>query len=64
MAIPGIAAAANIQPASLQMSPSSGYHRHNGHHPSSISDVDAQSSSVAATAKSTGKVGSTVDMTA
>ena len=64
MTISGLAAAVNLQPASQQVSPSSGHHRHNNKHPSSISDVDAQSSSVAAPANATRKVGGTIDITA
>ena len=64
MTISGLTAAVNFQPASQQASPSSGHHRHNNKHPSSISDVDAQSSSLAATASTTRKVGGTIDITA
>ena len=65
MTISGLTAAANLQPpATQQVSPSSAHHRHNNKHPSSISDVDAQSSSLAATASTTRKVGGTIDITA
>ncbi|MGA2892933.1 MAG: hypothetical protein ABSE22_08685 [Xanthobacteraceae bacterium] len=60
LAISGIGAAQSSQPA--QMSQSTGQHRHGGHS-HSISDVDAQSSSVASAAKSTGRVGSKLNVT-
>jgi len=65
MAISTIAASANFQPSLPQVSQSSGHHhRHGGHHQGSISDVDAQSSSVASVGAATGTVGRTVNMTA
>jgi hypothetical protein len=61
MAVSGLATAANIQSASQQLSPTSNHHRHHGGvQAPSISDVDAQSSSVAPTS---GRPGSKVDFT-
>jgi hypothetical protein len=51
--------AANPQPVS-----SISQHKHGKHHAQSISDVDGQSSSIAAPASSTGKIGSKVDISA
>jgi hypothetical protein len=63
MAVSGLAAA-NLQAASQQLSPSSNHHRHHGGvHGPSISDVDAQSSSAASSGASTGRPGSKVDIT-
>jgi len=39
------------------------HQRHGGHHGKSISDVDAQSSSVAAASSPTAKIGSKLDIT-
>jgi hypothetical protein len=65
MSVSGIAAAANFQPApTQQVSQTPGHHKHRGQHPSSISDVDAQSSSLASSGGSTGKTGSLLDVTA
>jgi hypothetical protein len=64
MAVSGLAAAANFQPPIQQLSPSSNHHRHNGGiHGPSISDVDAQSSSVAPSGGLPGNAGSKVDFT-
>jgi len=63
MAISGIGAAASAPPASGPLPQSSGHHRH-GAHSRPISDLDAQSSSVASTASSTGGIGSKVNVTA
>jgi hypothetical protein len=60
MAISGISAS----PQPQQVSPQSALHRHSRSQAPSISDVDGQSSSVAAAAPSTGRVGKTVDITA
>jgi hypothetical protein len=38
-------------------------HKHGGQHSHSLSDVDAQGSSVASAPSSTGKIGSKVDIT-
>ncbi len=61
MAISGISAAG---PPSLQAAQLPGQHKHGGHHARSLSDIDAQGSSVASAPSSTGKVGSMVNMTA
>jgi len=61
MSVPGIAASANLQSAIQQLSPSSGHHKHGVHAPS-LSDIDAQGSSVAAANQSTGRVGGRVDI--
>jgi hypothetical protein len=51
------------QASSAQLSQAAGQHRHGAHHHAkSISDVDAQSSSVASPS-STGKIGGTLDVT-
>jgi len=63
MAVSGIGPAANVAAANPQISQSSGHQRHGGHAPS-ISDVDAQGSNVAAPSRSTGRVGSKVDLKA
>jgi hypothetical protein len=62
MAVSGIAAALNSQSPLDQVSLASGHHhRRGGVHPPSISDIDAQSSSVSS-GGSPGKVGSKVDI--
>jgi hypothetical protein len=64
MAISGIATgAATAYAPSQGPAPSAGQHKHGKHHASSISDVDAQSSSIATAASATGKIGSKVDIT-
>jgi hypothetical protein len=63
MAVSGLAASTQFQPANQQLSQSSGHHRHHGGHHMSISDIDAQSSSVASAPTSTGKVGSRLNVT-
>jgi hypothetical protein len=63
MAITGVSAAGVFAPT--QPPPAAqqtGQHKHGKHHAASISDVDAQSSSLASGASSTGKVGSKVDI--
>lgn len=62
MAISGIAAATSYQTMSLPETSSA--HRRHGNQPSSISDVDAQSGSVAAPNKPAGRPGGLVDITA
>ena len=63
MAISAVSAA-GIYTAGQQPVQSASQHKHGGHHPSfSISDIDAQGSSVATAPSSTGKVGSKVDVT-
>ena len=61
MAISGIPAAG---PPSQQAAQLSGQHKHGGHHARSLSDIDAQGSSVASAPSATGKVGSKVNITA
>jgi hypothetical protein len=63
MAMSGISAA-GFQASSQQAVQSLGTHKHGGHHRStSLSDIDAQGSSLASAASSSGKVGSKVDVT-
>jgi hypothetical protein len=61
MAVSAVSAA-GIYSASQQPVQSASQHKHGGHHSRSISDIDAQGSSVATAASSTGKVGSKVDI--
>jgi hypothetical protein len=63
MAVSGLATAANFQAASQQLSPSSNHKHHGGVHGASISDVDAQSSSLASSTPSTGRPGGRLDIT-
>jgi hypothetical protein len=63
MVIPGISAA-GIQPSSQQAMQPLGQHKHGRHHTQSISDLDAQSSSVASAPSPTGKIGSNINITA
>ncbi len=62
MAISAILSAALS--ASLQSTNSLSPHKHGGHHARSLTDVDAQGSSVAGAPSPTGKVGGKVDVTA
>lgn len=55
---PGSIYATNSQP--LQ---SISQHKQNSHHSSSLSDIDAQGSSIASTPSASGKVGSKVNLT-
>jgi hypothetical protein len=56
-------AAYSQQPSAQQLSESTGHRRQHGHgHQASISDVDAQSSSLASTPSTTGRVGSKLDV--
>jgi len=64
MAISGISAASHYHASSAQVSPTSGHHRQTGHHAKSISNVDAQSSSVVSVPTSTGRTSSKIDVTA
>jgi len=64
MAVSGPTAASSFQPATLQMSSLTAPHRHSGHRASAISDVDAQSSSVATTVNFGRQVGNMVDVKA
>ena len=63
MTISGISAAGS-QPSSQQAVQSLGQHKHGGHHSHSLSDIDAQGSSVTSALSSTGKVGGKVDVIA
>jgi hypothetical protein len=63
MDISGISAASS-HAASQQGMQSLAPHKHGGHRSHSISDLDAQSSSVTSAPSSTGKVGSKVNVTA
>jgi len=62
MAISAVSAA-GIYTAGQQPVQSASQHKHGGHPSFSISDIDAQGSSVAMAPSSTGKVGSKVDVT-
>jgi hypothetical protein len=65
MAISGVAGAATGAYASSQAPvQSTGQHKHGHRHAASISDVDAQSSSVANTTNMTGLLGGKVNVTA
>lgn len=62
MNVSSLAAAAQYQPSTQQLSQSSGHHRqHNGRH-ASLTDVDAQSSSIASAPSATGRIGSKLDV--
>jgi hypothetical protein len=62
MSVPAIASSANAQSAVAQLSPSASHRKHGVHAPS-LSDVDAQSSSVATASNTTGRAGGKVDFT-
>jgi hypothetical protein len=65
MAVSGISAAsAGVSAPSQPTLSSIGHHKHGGHHSHSLTDIDAQGSSVASTPSSTGKIGSKLDLTA
>jgi hypothetical protein len=64
MAISGISNTATQQPSSHHASQAAGHHRHGRHHGQSLSDIDAQGSSMASAPSSTGKTGSRVNVTA
>ena len=61
MAIPAIASAPS-HAAYQQAAQSSSQHVHNGRRMQSITDIDAQGSSVASAPSATGKIGSKVDV--
>jgi len=63
MAITGVAPG-GIYATSQQPLSTVSQHKHGGHHSTSLSDIDAQGSSVASSPSSTGKVGSKIDVTA
>jgi hypothetical protein len=60
MAISGVSSAAAY--AASQPIQQTGQHKHGKHHASSISDVDAQSSSIASAGGSSGQIGSKIDI--
>jgi len=62
MAISGITPG-SIYAASSQPLQSISQHKQNAHNSSSLSDIDAQGSSVASTPSSSGKVGSKINLT-
>jgi hypothetical protein len=62
MALSGIASGAS-HAASQQAAQSSSSHVHNGRRIQSLTDIDAQGSSVASAPGATGKIGSKVDIT-
>jgi hypothetical protein len=64
MNIPGTAAAMGQHALSQQLAPPSGANRHHRQVTPSISDIDAQGSSVASPPSSTSKVGSRINITA
>ncbi|HML07125.1 MAG TPA: hypothetical protein VK430_03225 [Xanthobacteraceae bacterium] len=65
MSVSAISSAAGAgHMSSLHATQASGHHRHGGRHAQSISDVDAQGSSVASPPSPTGKIGSKIDVTA
>jgi hypothetical protein len=63
MAISGISSA-GFQASSQQAVQSLAQHKHGGHRPHSLTDVDAIGSSVASAPSATGKIGSKLNMTA
>jgi len=63
MALSAISSHSTSQASGAQSSQAAGHHRHGGHHAKSISDTDAQSSSVASAPSSTGRIGSKLDVT-
>jgi hypothetical protein len=62
MAISGIAA--GMQTTGQQPLQSVGHHKHGGNHSTSLSDIDAQGSSVASPPSATGKIGNKINLTA
>ena len=63
MAISGVTPG-GIYATSQQPLQSVSQHKHGGHHSTSLSDIDAQGSSVASSPSSTGKIGSKLNITA
>ncbi len=63
MAISGISPSGIYTPSQQPVQPLSPQ-KHGAHHTRSLSDIDAQGSSVASAPSSTGKVGSKVDISA
>jgi hypothetical protein len=65
MAVSGISAASAGASAPSQPPLSSiSHHKHGGHHSHSLTDIDAQGSSIASPPSFTGKIGSKLDVTA
>jgi hypothetical protein len=64
MAVSGISLAVGSQVASQQAASVSSHHRQSGQRTSSLTDIDAQGSSVATAPTATGKIGSRVNITA
>lgn len=64
MTVSGVSVAAGAYAASQQPLMSISQPKHGHHHAKSLSDVDAQGSSVASAASSTGTIGSKVDLSA
>jgi hypothetical protein len=64
MAVSGISLGAGSQVASQQAASASSHHRQSGQRTPSLTDIDAQGSSVASPPTATGKIGSRVNITA
>jgi hypothetical protein len=64
MAVSGISLAASSHVAGQQAASTSGRHRQSGRQTPSLTDIDAQGSSVASAPSATGKIGSKVNITA
>jgi hypothetical protein len=64
MAISGISLAASSHVGSQQAASTSSHHRQSGQRTPSMTDIDAQGSSVASAPTATGKIGSRVNITA
>jgi hypothetical protein len=63
MAVSGISSA-SFSAASQHAAQSPSHHKHGGHRPQSLTDIDAAGSSVASAPSTTGKIGSKVDIAA
>jgi hypothetical protein len=64
MAVSGISPAASSHVASQQVASTSSRHQQSGQRPPSLTDIDAQGSSVVSAPSATGKVGSKINITA
>jgi hypothetical protein len=64
MAVSGISSAASSHVASQQTASTSSRHLQSGQRVPSMTDIDAQGSSVASAPSATGKIGSKIDITA
>jgi hypothetical protein len=62
--VSGIALGASSHVASHQAASASSRHQHGGQRAPSLSDIDAQGSSVASAPTATGKIGSKINITA